>query len=193
MRGDPAGRTVYLTFDDGPVPGSTERVLALLARWDALATFFPIGEQIAMYPELARAEAAAGHAIGSHTWHHENLASAGAGALDATVGASLRALRRATHRTTSCLRPPFGAIAGSTASRAAALGLRLVLWDVDPQDWRLPGSGAIAARVLAGVRPGSIVLLHDGGGPRGGTIAALGTILRVLTARGYRFAALPCG
>jgi peptidoglycan/xylan/chitin deacetylase (PgdA/CDA1 family) len=100
------------------------------------------------------------------------------------------AIRRLGGRAAHLLRPPYGAVSKATRAFAARHGYRLVLWDVDPQDWRRPGSAAIAANVTGHARPGSVVLLHDGGGDRSQTIAALEQVLVSLTARGYGFRAL---
>ena len=90
-----------------------------------------------------------------------------------------------------CLRPPYGAVDARTAPLAAELGKALVLWDVDPQDWRQPGAGQIASYVLSHANPGAIVLMHDGGGGRSQTVAALETVLAELASRGYEFRGIP--
>jgi peptidoglycan/xylan/chitin deacetylase (PgdA/CDA1 family) len=181
---------VYLTFDDGPTPAWTPRVLELLARHRALATFFVVGGNAAAHPELVRQAYAAGHGVGNHTWTHRRLTRLGPGALEAEVGATSAAIQRATGAPVRCLRPPYATVDAASAGRARALGLRLVMWDLDTGDWRRPGAGVIAARVLDRVRPGDVVLLHDGGGDRGQTVAALQRILPSLAARGFRFSPL---
>ena len=93
---------------------------------------------------------------------------------------------------TSCLRPPYGATDGSTRSRASSLGMKVVLWDVDTQDWRRPGASTIANHAIRNARTGHIILMHDAGGDRSQSVAALKTILSTLTTRGFSFAALPC-
>ena len=97
---------------------------------------------------------------------------------------------RATGAPVRCLRPPYATVDAASADRARARGLRLVLWDVDSNDWRRPGAAAIAGRVLGRVRSGDVVLLHDGGGNRTQTVAALEQVLASLSARGFRFSAL---
>jgi peptidoglycan/xylan/chitin deacetylase (PgdA/CDA1 family) len=89
-----------------------------------------------------------------------------------------------------CLRPPYATVDAASAARVRALGLRLVLWDIDTNDWLRPGAGVIAARVLGRVRSGDVVLFHDGGGDRTQTVAALEQVLATLSARGFRFSAL---
>jgi peptidoglycan/xylan/chitin deacetylase (PgdA/CDA1 family) len=181
---------VYLTFDDGPTPAWTPRVLELLARYRARATFFVIGRNAAAHPELVRQAYAAGHGVGNHTWSHRRLTRLGEGALAAEVGATSAAIQRAIGAPPQCLRPPYATVDAATAGRARALGLRLVMWDVDSNDWRRPGTGVITGRVLGRVRSGDVVLLHDGGGDRGQTVAALEQVLSSLSARGFRFSPL---
>jgi peptidoglycan-N-acetylglucosamine deacetylase len=184
------GGVVYLTFDDGPTPAYTPPILALLARYQALATFFVIGRNAAAHPELVRQEHAAGHGIGNHTWSHRRMTDLGGGRLEAEVDATSAAIGRATGTPVRCLRPPYATVDAASAGRARARGLRLVLWDVDSNDWRRPGVAAIAGRVLGRVRSGDVVLLHDGGGDRTQTVAALEQVLASLSARGFRFGAL---
>jgi peptidoglycan-N-acetylglucosamine deacetylase len=181
---------VYLTFDDGPAPAWTPRVLELLARYRARATFFVVGRSAAAYPELVRREFAAGHGIGNHTWSHRRLTGLTGGQLAAEVGATSTAIQRATGVPVRCLRPPYATVDAASAGRVRGLGLRLVLWDIDTNDWRSPGTGVIAGRVLGRVRSGDVVLFHDGGGNRSQTVAALEQVLATLSARGFRFAAL---
>jgi peptidoglycan/xylan/chitin deacetylase (PgdA/CDA1 family) len=187
--GRPAG-VVYLTFDDGPTPAHTPPILALLARYQARATFFVVGRNAAAYPELVRQEYAAGHGVGNHTWSHRRLTDLGGGRLEAEVDATSAVIGRATGAPVRCLRPPYATVDAASTDRARARGLRLVLWDVDSNDWRLPGAAAIAGRVLGRVRAGDVVLLHDGGGNRTQTVAALEQVLASLSARGFRFSAL---
>jgi peptidoglycan-N-acetylglucosamine deacetylase len=188
--GPGAGGVVYLTFDDGPTPEYTPRVLDLLARHRAQATFFVIGRSAAAHPELVRRAYAAGHGVGGHTWSHRRLTGLTGARLEAEVGAGNAAIRRATGAPVRCLRPPYATVDAASAQRIRALGLRLVLWDVDSNDWRRPGAAAIAGRVLGRVRAGDVVLLHDGGGNREQTITALRQVLASLSARGFRFSAL---
>ena len=185
-----SGGVVYLTFDDGPTPAHTPQILALLARYRARATFFVVGRSAVAYPGLVGREFAAGHGVGNHTFTHASLPGLGSGRLEREVGSTNQAIRRATGAPARCLRPPYGAIDSASARRVGAFGLRIVTWTLDSNDWRGLGSGAIAGRVLGRVRSGDVVLLHDGGGNRTQTVAALGTVLSSLSARGFRFAAL---
>jgi peptidoglycan-N-acetylglucosamine deacetylase len=173
-------RTVAMSFDDGPSP-YTHRVLRILHRFRVPATFFLIGQQVGPFRGEARAELRAGDEIGNHSMHHSFLPSRG------DLAGTNRVIRRATGFRPCLFRPPGGAVNSRLVGSALSLGMDTITWDVDPRDWSRPGTGAIVSRVLGAVRPGSIVLMHDGGGPRGETVAALPTILRVLRHRGYRF------
>jgi peptidoglycan/xylan/chitin deacetylase (PgdA/CDA1 family) len=186
-------RAVSLTFDDGPGP-YTGAVLDVLRRHGARGTFFVIGQQVGGGARVLRRALREGHAIGNHSWNHANLAGGGAGQIAATQ----RAVRRATGYSPCVFRAPYGAVSGTLIAQARGQGLNTIQWDVDPRDWSSPGTGAIqaggpaaAARVLGAVRPGSIVVMHDGGGPRGQTVAALPGILRTLRRRGYRLVTVP--
>ncbi|SOB78883.1 polysaccharide deacetylase family protein [Streptomyces sp. 1331.2] len=188
--GGAGGKVVYLTFDDGPSPAYTPKVLATLARYGVQATFFEIGQNVEAHPLLTAQVARQGHSVQNHSWSHPDLRRLSGAALDAQVANTDRAIRASTGRTPNCLRPPYGAVNGTVRSHAAALGKQVVLWSVDPADWSRPGTAAIRSRVLNGVRPGSVILLHDGGGDRSQTVAALPAIISTLKARGYGFATL---
>jgi hypothetical protein len=121
--------------------------------------------------------------------NHRRLPGLGGGGLAAEVGATSRVIGRASGARVRCLRPPYGVDAAS-AAQVRRLGLRLVLWDVDSNDYLRPGAGVIAARVLGRLRSGDVVLFHDGGGDRSQTVAALDQVLAALSARGFRFSAM---
>jgi peptidoglycan-N-acetylglucosamine deacetylase len=179
----PASRrgTVYLTFDDGPSP-YTDRVLRVLTQHHATATFFELGAQQERYPAVAARVRSQGSRIGNHTYDHRNLTTLTATGVRNEIARGPAAV---------CVRPPYGATDALVRRVIADRHQRQVLWTVDPQDWARPGAAAIRARVLAGARAGSIVLLHDGGGDRSQTLAALPGILDELARRGYAVAALP--
>ncbi|MFJ9697319.1 polysaccharide deacetylase family protein [Kitasatospora sp. NPDC101183] len=183
-------KVVYLTFDDGPSTAYTPKVLNVLARYGVHATFFEIGENVSAHPSVTSQVARQGHSVQNHSWSHPDLRRLSASSVNSQVTKTDRAIRAQTGRTPSCLRPPYGGVNASVRSRAAALGKQVVLWSVDPQDWARPGAGAIESRVLRNVRPGSVILMHDGGGDRSQTVAALPTIISTLKARGYSFGVL---
>ncbi|MER5352269.1 polysaccharide deacetylase family protein [Kitasatospora sp. NPDC002551] len=185
-------KVVYLTFDDGPSPRYTPQVLAVLSQFGVRATFFEIGQNVAAYPDVTRRVAAQGHSVQNHSWSHPDLRNVSKSAFQYQVTATDARIRAQTGTTPGCLRPPYGGVNGAVRSGASGLGKSIQLWSVDPQDWARPGRAAIERRVLNAVKPGSVVLFHDGGGDRGQTVAALPGILRTLKSRGYTFALLPC-
>lgn len=172
---------VALTFDDGP-SDYTAGFLEVLREKDVPATFYVVGRQIPGSEETLRRMLAEGHEIGDHTTDHVELPGY------SQIAGTRSRIRAATHFEPCTFRPPGGAVSSAVISTAGALGMTTVNWDVDPFDWRNPGSGAVYSRVVEATRSGSIVVMHDGGGPRGGTLAALPRIVDTLRARGYRFA-----
>jgi len=183
---------VVLTFDDGPDVAYTPRILEILAKYDAKATFFEIGKNVTKHPELTKRIHAAGHSVENHTWTHADLRKLSAAAFRQQVTPTDQAIRAQTGSTPGCLRPPYGGVNATVRQRAKALGKDLVVWTVDSRDWTKPGSTAIVQRVLKSVHNGSVILMHDGGGNRSQTVAALPTILKSLKAQGYGFRTLTC-
>ncbi len=187
----PDGAVVHLTFDDGPNATYTPQVLDLLARYDAQAVFFAIGQQVSGGSALVQRATADGHRLGNHSWSHPSLAELSRPAFDQEIGRTQDAVQAATGRRPTCLRPPYGAMGSQTRSWAAEAGLEVVLWDIDPQDWARPGVDSIVRSVIDHVRPGDVVLFHDGGGNREQTVAALERILDQLSDRGFSFTIAP--
>ena len=180
------GPVVYLTFDDGP-SAYTPAVLDALRAYGAKATFFVLGSQMAANPGMAQRVSSEGHDIENHSWSHPALTGLSDAAITGQLSATSDIIRQVTGQNPRCLRPPYGATDGRVDAVAASNGLASIRWTVDPSDYQQPGSGAIAARVLGAVHDGAVILLHDGGGNRSQTAAALYTILPELQARGYRF------
>ena len=178
------GRTVALSYDDGP-SNYTPRVLDLLKQHRAHATFFEIGNQMAGRSAIQRRILAEGHSIGNHSWSHPVL-SGGGSLADSQLRSTKAKITSQTGFTPCLFRPPYGAKSPALIRIARSHGMLTINWDVDPADWSRPGTGAIISRVMAQVRPGSIILMHDGGGDRSQSVAATGTILRRLAGRGYR-------
>jgi len=184
---------IYFTFDDGPSKPYSQQILDLLARNRARGTFFVVGRQMRAYPGLVRAEAAAGHFVGNHSMHHKNLSRLEAHEFLAEVATTrdliletlgdVLVLDKGMHY----LRPPYGALSPNALQYAARHGFTIALWDIDPMDWRRPPADVMTRDILRSAFPGAIVLLHDGGGDRSHTIAALEVVLRELKARGYVF------
>ena len=180
---------MYFTFDDGPHPVYTLQILDLLAQYNAQATFFVLGSEAEMYPGTLQRILDEGHTIGNHTWNHDALAGLPRDQFDDTIGRTQALLG---NRTTPCMRPPYGLMDASTEDWAAEHGLDVVLWHVDPLDWREISALAIAQQIVDDARDGAVVLLHDGGGDRSATVLGLEVALHELTQRGYRFASI-CG
>jgi peptidoglycan/xylan/chitin deacetylase (PgdA/CDA1 family) len=180
---------VALTFDDGPGP-STPAILSELERERAPATFFVVGEHVAGREGLLRRMLGDGDAIGDHSFSHADLAKASVLAR-IEIEETKRAIERATGYVPCLFRAPYGDVSPALVHEASAAGLVTVQWDVDPRDWSLPPPNRIAATVLAEARDGSIVLMHDGGGPRQPTVKALPRVIQSLRARGFRLVTVP--
>jgi peptidoglycan-N-acetylglucosamine deacetylase len=184
-----AGNRVALTFDDGYSPGAWSSILSTLKRGGVRATFFINGVHVAGNPALARRTVAAGHAIGSHTYSHPILSTLGAAEVRRQVVNDCRIWWRVARASPlPLLRPPYGDYDADVLRTVGQVGYaHVILWDVDPADWQGPSSATIAQRVLAGVRSGSIVLMHV----QPSTAAALPAILSGLRARGLQPVTLP--
>ncbi len=157
-----------LTFDDGPNPAWTPRLLDLLARRDVRATFFLVGSHAQAHPALVRQIAAAGHLIGNHSWSHRNLALASSAAIEEQLSRTNQTLAEITGAPPCFFRPPFGARRPATLRIARRLGLTPVLWNAMTSDWKNPSADAIALRLQTKIdrlyRRGlaANIVLHDG-------------------------------
>ncbi|MED7954229.1 polysaccharide deacetylase family protein [Streptomyces sp. BE303] len=183
------GRTVALTFDDGPGP-ATGQVLDLLAQYHAKATFCLVGKQAAADPATVRRIVAAGHRLCDHSVDHPQPFAAlphDRAVRQITDAEAMIVRAGGPGSTVGWFRAPGGAFTEDNRRIAADNGLRPLGWSVDPRDWSRPGTAAIVSAVRTGLRPGGVVLLHDGGGDRSQTVAALRQLLPWLVAQGYRF------
>ncbi|GAB3880460.1 polysaccharide deacetylase family protein [Terrabacter terrigena] len=180
--------TVYLTFDDGPHATWTPKVLAILRKYAVRAVFFEIGRNVAAAPAVTRSLRSSGMLIGNHTWSHPDLTLLSS----ASVTTELNRMESALGYRPRCVRPPYGATNSRIQAIIAARSQRHILWTVDPRDWSRPGTTTIVNRVLAGVRDGARVLLHDGGGDRSQTVAALDLLVPQLRARGFVLGLMAC-
>ncbi|MFJ4415007.1 polysaccharide deacetylase family protein [Streptomyces sp. NPDC088925] len=180
-----AGHALALTFDDGPDPRWTPEVLAVLAAHDVRATFFVCGRQAAKHPALLRRITEAGHLVGNHTWDHRRLTGLGRAAVEEQIARTSETVRRATGRAPAWFRAPYGEWDRTVYTLGARHGMEPLAWSVDTEDWSRPGAAAITRRVLAGARPGAVVLCHDGGGDRAQTVTALRRFLPRLRADGW--------
>ncbi len=173
-------KVVALTFDDGPSE-YTERFLDVLREKGVPGTFFEVGQEMPGREATMRRILAEGNEIGDHTMNHVELPGYGQ-----IAGAAAR-VKSYTGFEPCLFRPPYGAVDSRLVGTAGSLGLKTILWDVDPRDWSLPGTGEIYSNIVNNAKPGAIILMHDGGGPRDETLAALPRIIDTLRARGYGF------
>jgi peptidoglycan/xylan/chitin deacetylase (PgdA/CDA1 family) len=175
---------VALTFDDGP-SAYTAQVLDLLAEYHIKATFCVIGRQVAANAALIKRIVAEGHTLCDHTWTHDlNLRNRAPDRIRAEMQNTLDAIHAVVPGVpVRYFREPGGIWGANTVAMAESLGMIPLHWAVDPFDWTQPGAQAIISRVLSHTGPGAIVLMHDGGGNRSGTVAALRTILPTLASR----------
>jgi peptidoglycan-N-acetylglucosamine deacetylase len=189
-------RDVALTFDDGPNPGATPRILDELGQQDVKATFFFLGAHAERWPEIVERAAREGHRIGNHGYFHRKLHFKSPSYVRRDIELGTRAIEHAGGGSPRLFRAPHGFRSPWVSSIAKSLGQRTVGWSLGVWDSDRPGVSAIVEKTVQGARGGSIILLHDGdgydaGGDRTQTAAAIPEIIRGLRARGFDFAALP--
>lgn len=184
-------RMVALSFDDGPHPRYTPVILEMLARHEIPATFFLIGRHVLKYPLLAQHIASGCHEIGNHTFSHRVLPFLTDLEITREIRQTDAAIRIHTGQQPRFMRPPMGLFTKRTVSMIEACGYVTAIGDVYPRDPHLPGQHKIYQRVLRRVRPGSIIILHDGGNAkkvdRSQTVWAVDRIIEQLLGEGYRF------
>ena len=200
-------REVALTFDDGPNPPYTDRILDVLRDEHVRATFFLVGRAVAANPATVRRIVREGHAVGNHTWDHPHMLVLSRPAMRSELRRTDDAIFRAAGIRTRLMRPPFGARDFAVIDEAKAEGYQVVMWSVPlPKDWEMPGDATIASRVVDNVSDGSIIVLHDGNRglhcgarpapdptecDRSQDVAATRRIIETLRARGFRFVTIP--
>lgn len=179
------GPYVALALDDGPSATLTPKLLDLLKAKGVKVTFFVIGENAAAHPEILARAMAEGHEIGNHTWDHPQLTKLSDVRVQEEVNKTSDAIFQATGKKPVLLRPPYGAINARVSHLIVDQdGMKIVLWSVDPMDWKRPGSAVVAQRLIAGAKPGAIMLAHD---IHPGTIEAMPEVIDTLLAKGYHF------
>jgi peptidoglycan/xylan/chitin deacetylase (PgdA/CDA1 family) len=188
--GGSRGRDIALTFDDGPGPYTIE-LLKVLERYHVKATFFAIGEMLRYFSQATVRELKDGDVVGDHTETHPPLATLSAHDQYEELFEQLARIELVGGPRPVLFRPPYGSFNATTMRELAKLHLLMVLWSVDTGDYLMPGVAVIVERALAGAHPGAIILMHDGGGNRSQTIAALPEIITRLRSEGYDLVTIP--
>ena len=179
------GPYIAMTFDDGPSPGNTTRLLDILKQRNIKVTFFMIGPNVVAHPEIARRALAEGHEIGNHSWTHPQLSKLSDQRVTEEITKTQVAITNACGFTPTLLRPPYGAITKRQREWIESqFGLSVILWSVDPLDWKRPGASVITQRILSGAQSGAIILSHD---IHQQTVDAMPATLDALLARGFKF------
>ena len=185
------GPYIAMTFDDGPDAKLTPRLLDILKERHIHATFFVLGERVMDHPEILQREIAEGHEVGNHSWDHKALNKLAEGGLQHELTDTSDLIKQTIGKPVTLMRPPYGAT-NPRLSRAIEkeYGMKVILWSVDPDDWKDPGASVVSSRILngwkesGGAKPGAIILSHD---IHKGTIEAMPATLDALLAKGYKF------
>lgn len=178
-------KTVAMTFDDGPHPSLTPKLLDILKERNIKCTFFLVGNLVKVYPAIVRRIIAEGHEIGNHTWTHCSLTSRSDEQIRSELKKSEDAVYEVAGVRPNLMRPPYGAINTRIKDLMfSEFGYSTIMWSVDPQDWRRPGVSVVTSRLVNGAHPGAIMLAHDIHPP---TIQAVPAMFDQLLAKGYQF------
>lgn len=197
-KGDPAQPWVALTFDDGPSPEYTPRILDILREYEVPATFFMVGVHVEKYPDIARRIVAEGHEVGNHTYTHINVPTASTRRLTQELIHTTHIIYETTGQYPTYARPPRGLYDGRYRRLTALQGQSVVLWTLSSQDWQIGANrNQLVRRVLSRVKPGDIILFHDSGalirhegGNRMATVEALPAIIEGIRALGLEIVPL---
>jgi peptidoglycan-N-acetylglucosamine deacetylase len=184
------GDAIHLTFDDGPHPRATSKVLDVLNKFGVKSTFFLLGEQAIRFPQLARDIAAGGHAIGNHAYHHANLAFKQRQFVYREIAAANEAITEASGVTPKLFRPPFGYFGPWTLTIVQSLGMHLVHWSNDSRDFKIDWNEKTLSALVRRIDKGSIILLHDNDATSGKVATFLPAFIAGLRDRGFSFSSL---
>lgn len=180
-----SGKYIAMTFDDGPHPQNTPRLLDMLRARNIKATFFVIGRSVDLYPHIVRRTVAEGHEIGNHTHTHRLLTKLGDDEVRGELTRCRDAVERAAGYQMRLMRPPYGGLLQRQRQLVhAEYGYPTILWSVDPLDWKRPGPSVVTTRILGGAHAGGIILSHDLHAP---TVDAMPATLDGLLRRGFQF------
>lgn len=178
--------TVAMTFDDGPHPKLTPKLLDLLKERGIKATFFVIGKNVSEFPDIAKRIVDEGHEIANHSWSHPQLTKLSPTAFAAEIAQTNDAIEKATGIRPVVMRPPYGAINPTLTKRLnEEYGLSVIIWSVDPLDWKIRNSDHVSGHIIKNAAPGAIILAHD---IHASTIDAMPATLDALQSKGYKFA-----
>lgn len=182
-------KIIALTFDDGPDPRFTPRLLQVLKKHGVRATFFLLGQHVERYPAITAQIVQEGHEAGLHGYDHKFLDRLPADQVESQIEKTFAAVYKTTGQKPIFFRPPYGFYNQKVLTAANNLGLQIILWtpEANPRDFENPGVSIIVNRVIAKARPGAIILLHDHGISRRQTIQATDKLITELEAHGYRF------
>lgn len=178
---DPNGKYVALTFDDGPEPGSTEKILDVLDKYDAKATFFLLGNRVQYYPEIVQEELKRGHEIGNHSWSHPVLTNLGIAQVQQEVNRTEEAIRNAIGQGATVFRPPYGAVNDTVR---AQIPTPVILWSIDTLDWKHRNASQLLPMVKKSMHNHAVILMHD---IHQSTADGLDSVLAYLSSEGYEF------
>ncbi|NEQ39808.1 MAG: polysaccharide deacetylase family protein [Okeania sp. SIO3I5] len=185
-------KVIALTFDDGPWNRTTEQILDILKKHNIKATFFVVGQHLNERQEIGKKIVEAGHVIANHTWNHPSKKSKmSPDRIKSEIGRTADLIYKITGRTTNLFRPPGGVLENGLADYAKERKHTVVLWSADSVDWYYRSAQEITKKVLNKASNGGIVLLHDGGGPRGHVVEALPNIIAGLKQQDYEFVTIP--
>lgn len=176
---------IAMTFDDGPHPVHTPKLLDMLKERNIKATFYVVGQLVNEYPDIVRRMAAEGHEVANHTWSHPYLTKLGADSVKSQIQKSSDAIEKLTGRRPTNMRPPYGATNSRLNKRMnEEFGLKVIMWSVDPMDWRYRNAARVTNEILTKTQPGGIVLAHD---IHASTVAAMPATLDGLAKKGFQF------
>ena len=179
------GPYVALTFDDGPHATLTPKLLDILKEKGVKATFFVLGQCVNANPEVLQRAAAEGHEIGNHSWDHKSFSKGGGAGVAAQVNQANAAIEAAIGKKPTIVRPPYGATNATITKRLnEEFGMKVIMWDVDPLDWKVRNAAHVKEEIVKRAKPGSIILSHD---IHPTTVAAMAETIDALKEKGFQF------